>query len=44
MDATKELTVLFMRPEEVRRMLDQNQLCQSLMIAPLYKYFFSLSQ
>ena len=42
LDATEELTVLFMRPEEVMRMLDQNQLCQSLMIAPLYKYFYSL--
>ena len=42
LDATEELTVLFMRPDEVMRMLDQNQLCQSLMVAPLYKYFNSL--
>lgn len=39
LDATEELTVHLMSKDEVRRLLDNNQICQSLMVAPLYKYF-----
>lgn len=39
LDATEELTVLFMSREEVKRLLDQDGIYQALMVAPLYKYF-----
>ena len=39
LDATEELTVLFMSREEVKSLLDQNGIYQALMVAPLNKYF-----
>ena len=41
LDETEELSVLFMTKEEVKRMLNENQICQALMIAPLYKYIYA---
>ena len=40
LDETEELSVLFMTKEEVKRMLNENQICQALMVAPLYKYLY----
>ena len=40
LDETEELSVLFMTKEEVKRMLNENQICQALMVAPLYKYIY----
>ena len=42
LDETEELSVLFMTKEEVKRMLDENQICQALMVAPLYKYIYAV--
>lgn len=39
LDATEDLTVHLMSREDVKALLDNDQLCQALMIAPLYKYF-----
>ncbi len=39
LDATEELTVHLMSEEEVRSLLMNEQICQALMVAPLYKYF-----
>lgn len=39
LDATEDLTVHLMSREQVKALLDSDQLCQALMIAPLYKYF-----
>lgn len=41
LDETEELSVLFMTKEEVNRMLNENQICQALMVAPLYKYIYA---
>ena len=41
LDDTEELSVLFMTKEEVKRMLNENQICQALMVAPLYKYIYA---
>ena len=41
LDETEELSVLFMTKEEVKRMLNENQACQALMVAPLYKYIYA---
>ena len=41
LDETEELPVLFMTKEEVKRMLNENQICQALMVAPLYKYIYA---
>ena len=41
LDETEELSVLFMTKEEVKRMLNENQICQALMVAPLYKYIYT---
>lgn len=39
LDATEDLTVHLIPESEVRFMLENNQLYQALMVAPLYKYF-----
>ena len=41
LDETEELSVFFMTKEEVKRMLNENQICQALMVAPLYKYIYA---
>ena len=41
LDETEELSVLFMTKEEVKRMLNENHICQALMVAPLYKYIYA---
>ena len=41
LDATEELTVHLMSRDEVKALLDNNQICQALMLAPLYKYFYT---
>lgn len=40
LDATEELTVVMMNENEVKSLLEQNRMCQALMVAPLYKYFY----
>lgn len=44
LDATEELSVIFRSREEVKRMLAQDEICQALMVAPLYKYFMEQSE
>lgn len=39
LDDTEDLTVSLMNEEEVRALLESNRIYQSLMAAPLYKYF-----
>ena len=39
LDDTEELTVLLMSEAEVKSLLENNQICQALMVAPLWKYF-----
>lgn len=39
LDDTEELTVHLMSEAEVRSLLENNQICQALMVAPLWKYF-----
>ena len=41
LDETEELSVLFMTKGEVKRMLNENQICQALMVAPLDKYIYA---
>ena len=41
LDATEELTVHLMSEEEVKALLENGEILQALMIAPLYKYFSS---
>lgn len=41
LDATEELTVHLMSQDEVKALLENNQICQALMLAPLYKYFYT---
>ena len=44
LDATEELEVHLLTEEEVLTLLRENQLIQSLMIAPLFKYFSGIGQ
>ena len=39
LDDTEELTVHLMSEAEVKSLLENNQICQALMVAPLWKYF-----
>ena len=39
LDETEELTVHLMSEEEIKSLLENDQIYQSLMVAPLYKYF-----
>ena len=39
LDATEELTVHLMNEAEVKSLLENDQIYQALMVAPLYKYF-----
>ncbi|MBR5275597.1 MAG: NUDIX hydrolase [Bacteroidaceae bacterium] len=39
LDDTEELTVHLMSKKQIKQLLDNDQICQSLMVAPLYKYF-----
>ena len=41
MDDTEDLTVTLMREEDVRTLLENDRIYQSLMVAPLYKYFYT---
>ena len=40
-DDTEDLTVILMSEEEVRTLLENDRIYQSLMVAPLYKYFYT---
>ncbi|MBQ7254034.1 MAG: NUDIX hydrolase [Bacteroidales bacterium] len=40
LDATEDIKVYLKRPEYVRELLENNQILQALMAAPLWKYFF----
>lgn len=42
LDATEELNVILMSREEVRTLLTEGKICQALMVAPMYKYFFGM--
>ena len=42
LDATEDIDVYLKRPEFVRQLLEENQILQALMAAPLWKYFSSL--
>lgn len=42
LDATEELEVYLLEEQEVKKLLQDNQLIQSLMISPLLKYFSGL--
>ena len=39
LDATEELTVHLMGEDEIKSLLENDQIYQALMVAPLYKYF-----
>lgn len=39
LDDTEELTVHLMSKKQIKQFLDNDQICQSLMVAPLYKFF-----
>ena len=39
LDATEELTVHLMSEDEIKSLLENDQIYQALMVAPLYKYF-----
>lgn len=41
LDDTEELSVLLMREDEVKKLLLDGNICQALMVAPLYKYFYT---
>ncbi len=41
LDATEDIDVYLKRPEFVRQLLEENQILQALMAAPLLKYFLS---
>ena len=41
LDASEELSVFMMDESEVRDLLLSGGLCQALMVAPLYKYFYN---
>ena len=40
LDATEDIEVFLKRPKYVRSLLENNQILQALMAAPLWKYFF----
>lgn len=42
LDDTEDLTVTLMSEEEVRTLLENDRICQSLMVDPLYKYFYTI--
>ena len=42
LDATEELAVFFASREEVMEMLRDGKIHQALMVAPLYKYFYTI--
>ena len=42
LDATEDIDVYLKKPEFVRQLLEENQILQALMAAPLWKYFSSL--
>lgn len=44
LDDTEDLEVFIMPQEKVRQLLLDNQIMQSLMVGPLYKYFFEMKQ
>lgn len=44
LDATEELSVHLMDESEIKSMLENDQIYQALMVAPLYKYFNSLEK
>lgn len=39
LDATEDLTVHLMKKDDVRSLLENGQIYQALMVAPLYKFF-----
>ena len=39
LDATEDIDVYLKSPEYVRELLEENQILQALMAAPLWKYF-----
>jgi len=39
LDATEDLSVFLLTQEEVKDLLDRNELLQALMVAPLYRFF-----
>lgn len=41
LDDTEDLTVNLMSEEDVRKLLENDRIYQSLMVAPLYKYFYT---
>lgn len=41
LDATEELSVHLMSEAEVKNLMEQGKICQALMLAPLYKYFYT---
>ena len=41
LDDTEELSVMLMNEEQVKALLFEGKICQALMVAPLYKYFYS---
>ncbi len=44
LEATEEITVHLVSPEQARHIADGGQMIQSLFLAPLYKYLLSLNQ
>lgn len=42
LDETEELRVMLKSREEVKQLLTEGKICQALMVAPLYKYFFAM--
>lgn len=44
LDATEDLAVFFASRDEVMEMLQDGCICQALMLAPLYKYFYKTNK
>ena len=44
LEATEEITVHIVSPEQAREIADSGQIIQSLFLAPLYKYLLSLQE
>lgn len=44
LDATEDLEVHIVSPSFVKQLLDSNQIMQSLMVGPLYKYFYEIQK
>ena len=38
-EATEDIDVILMEPEEVRRLLEAEEIVQATMVAPLWRYF-----